>query len=77
MKINVTAFGYLAEIIGKSHFEINDVSDIVSLKTNLENKFPEIKTREYKIAVDKKLVNENVLLNNNSEVVLLPPFAGG
>ena len=77
MKIKITAFGYLAETLGKSQFEMENISDVYSLKKEIENNFPEIKNIEYKIAVNKELVNENILLNENSEVVLLPPFAGG
>ena len=77
MKIKITAFGYLTESIGKNQIEMDFVSDIATLKINLENQYPDLKNREYKIAVDKEIVIGNTKLNENCEIVLLPPFAGG
>ena len=77
MKTKVTAFGYLSEKIGKNNFEIENVPDVFSLKAKLEKEFPGIKGIEYKIALNLELVNGNAIIGEGSEVVLLPPFAGG
>lgn len=76
MKIKISAFGYLSELT-EERFEVENVTDVISLKSELEKKFPGIKKLEYKIAVNRELANGNVSINEFSEVVLLPPFAGG
>ena len=77
MKIKVIAFGYIADILGKGELELEDVSNTDLLKSKLYAKYPDLKGREYKIAVNQQIVSEDIPLNEDSEVVLLPPFAGG
>lgn len=76
MKIRVIIFGQLAEITGKS-LVIAGITDTNELVVHLHNNFPALEKVKYKIAVDKKLVNQNTLLTENCEVALLPPFSGG
>ena len=33
--------------------------------------------KEFVFAIDQKLIHENILINPNSEIALLPPFSGG
>ena len=78
MKINAKYFGMIAEKIGKTNetFEI-EVNDQFDVKDFFENKYNEIKTINYKIAINQSL-NSQINLNlNEIEVALLPPFAGG
>jgi len=77
MKIKVIAFGYIADILGKGELELEDVSNTDLLKSTLYTKYPDLRKREYKIAVNQQIISDNILLDENSEVVLLPPFAGG
>lgn len=77
MKIKVIAYGYLADILGKSMLELEDVSNTDLLKKKLYAEYPDLKRREYKIAVNQQIISEDISLDENSEVVLLPPFAGG
>jgi molybdopterin converting factor small subunit len=76
MKIQVIIFGQLAEITGKSLTATN-ITDTNELVKYLHKNFPALEKVKYKIAVDKKLVNQNTLLTENCEVALLPPFSGG
>jgi len=77
MKIKVIAFGYIADILGKGELELEGVSNTDLLKSRLYAKYPDLKGREYKIAVNQQIISEDISLNEDSEVVLLPPFAGG
>ena len=77
MKIKVIAFGYIADILGKDVLELEGISNTDMLKSKLYAKYPDLKGREYKIAVNQQIVSEDIPLNEDSEVVLLPPFAGG
>jgi len=36
-----------------------------------------LKEINYKIAVNQTLADDSLLLNENDEIALLPPFAGG
>ncbi|MGC4232724.1 MAG: MoaD/ThiS family protein [Niabella sp.] len=76
MPISVLFFGSLAEIAG-SALTIEEIEDLHGLELELIKRFPLLKGKEYALAVNQRVVNENVLLDDNSTVALLPPFAGG
>jgi len=56
---------------------LNDIADTNSLTEMLNKKFPQLADAKYVMAVNKKVVTENISLTNNSTVALLPPFSGG
>lgn len=75
--IKVLTFGQVADIINQPSFDMNDVVDTNSLKLLLKEKYPQLKEIKYAIAVDKKIVNGNIAIQDKSVVALLPPFSGG
>lgn len=76
--INVKYFGMIAETIGKSSEQLKiEVIDDVNLKIFSENKYPQLKKMDYKIAINQQLTDILNEVLNNVEVALLPPFAGG
>jgi molybdopterin converting factor small subunit len=77
MKVSVLSFGEVGDIVKASSFNLDHVVDTDSLKHLLEDKFPRLKEIKYAIAVDKKIVNHNVILEEGCIVALLPPFSGG
>ena len=76
MNVTIIIFGQLTEITGSS-LELEKVNDTDELISVLHRQFPALATVKYKIAVNKRLVNENTILSDNCEVALLPPFSGG
>jgi len=76
MQINIIIFGQLCELLGEN-LVMHNVDDTDSLTTILNERYPDLVQSKYMMAVDKKLVNGNTLLSNNSTVALLPPFSGG
>ena len=76
MQINIIIFGQLCDLLGEN-LVMNNVDDTDSLTSILNERYPELARSKYMMAVDKKLVKGNTLLNNNSTVALLPPFSGG
>lgn len=76
MKINIIIFGQLCELLGEN-LVLHNIADTNSLKVLLNEKYPELINSKYAVAVNKKLVTENILLNDNCTVALLPPFSGG
>jgi molybdopterin synthase sulfur carrier subunit len=75
MEIKVISFGQIAEITGKEF--VMEAADLESLKLYLIQKFPELSDRKLAFAVNKKLVQENIILNQNDVVALMPPYSGG
>jgi molybdopterin synthase sulfur carrier subunit len=70
-------FGPLGDIAGKTQFDLSQVHNTDELKGKIFEKHPELVSHTFLIAVNKKVQRENVLLNANDEVALLPPFSGG
>jgi molybdopterin converting factor small subunit len=77
MKVNIILFGQLTDITGADSFAIEDIIDTNSLVIALQKNYPALINAKYLIAVDKKIIETNTLLTDNSTVALLPPFSGG
>ena len=78
MKVNILFFGSLADVAdGKSEIQLEDVPDINSVKSVLFEKFPELVDYTFRIAVNQKILSDNITLSDNDVVALMPPFAGG
>ena len=76
MKINIIIFGQLREVLGEN-LVMENIADTESLQQALHKKFPELANYKYVMAVDKKQVTTNTVLNENCSIALLPPFSGG
>ena len=76
MPVNIIIFGRLTDIAGSS-LALENISDTNSLIKKLHTLYPALADSKYAIAVNKKVVNENTTLTENSIVALLPPFSGG
>ncbi|MCB9204128.1 MAG: MoaD/ThiS family protein [Flavobacteriales bacterium] len=78
MKLTINYFGMIAEAIGSSKAEFEFHGKRVSdLKQELENTFPELEGMSYQIAVNQKLVSTEIVIAEQDEIAVLPPFAGG
>lgn len=77
MSVKVLLFGVLADKAGCLSLEFKNVNDLNELNLNIKAKFPFLEEETYVIAVNQLVVKGNTKLNNNDEVALLPPFAGG
>jgi molybdopterin synthase sulfur carrier subunit len=75
--MNVLLFGVLADIVKTQRIDIASVSTTDELIELMEEKYPEIKNYNYQIAVNQKQIEGNVVISENDEIALLPPFAGG
>lgn len=47
------------------------------LKTWIKSRYPIFENESFKIAVNQKLVEDDYIIEDGSELALLPPFAGG
>lgn len=80
MKIKILAFGIAKEIIGASNLEmeVENECNVLKLKNHLESKYPKLKAlKGFSIAVNQNYIADNLVLNENDEIVLLPPVSGG
>ncbi|HRN41043.1 MAG TPA: MoaD/ThiS family protein [Vicingus sp.] len=80
MKINVIYFGMIAEAIGKNveTLQINSIQpNTDDLTTFFIQQYPVLKNKSFKIAVNQQMATNNTVINENDEIALLPPFAGG
>jgi molybdopterin synthase sulfur carrier subunit len=78
MKLTIHYFGMIAELTGtaKADFELSG-NDVSELKEQLEKTFPALRGMSYKIAVNQKLALSKTQINQQDELAVLPPFAGG
>lgn len=77
MSIEVLAFGQIAEIIGEAKLEFSEVGCVDELVNRLRNIYPQLRSIDYRIAVNKKLAISTAGLKDGDTVALLPPFSGG
>ena len=73
--IKVMSFGRLKEILG-SDFEF-EAENSDELLRHLNERFPVLKDLKLRIAVNQKIISENIELKNNDVVALMPPYSGG
>lgn len=55
----------------------NTVATVKDINQLLIEKYPMLAQLNYKIAVNQSLVEESKFVQENDEIALLPPFAGG
>lgn len=77
MKINIIAFGQIADIFGSRSMQLNDVNSTDALKLKLENEYPQLKEMNYLVAVDRNIIQDNTIISDKTDIALLPPFSGG
>ena len=75
--MTIKIFGQLRDIVEEENISIDSATDINDLKNHLHILYPALKEKEFAIAVNKQLVHENISLQQNAEIALLPPFSGG
>jgi molybdopterin synthase sulfur carrier subunit len=79
MEIRVQYFGMLAEITGQAieSLQVGEHISVGQLRGKIQEKYPELANRKFKIAVNLQISDEMIVISPSSEIALLPPFAGG
>lgn len=77
MQINIIIFGQLTDITGTGNLMLTGVIDTNTLVAELNRKYPGLENVKYVIAVDKKVITENSIINEHNTIALMPPFSGG
>lgn len=75
--MRLLAFGRL------SHLPIDrvtvppDITDSMSLRQMLGQRWPELNDPKVRLAVNQVLIHHNVALSHGDEIAFLPPMSGG
>lgn len=79
MQIQVLYFGMLAEITGQpaEQWEVGASLTVHGFRKLVEERYPLLHEKKFKIAINKHIAPEEALIPAQSELALLPPFAGG
>lgn len=80
MKINLVLFGIAKDIVGasKSQLDVEDGMLINEFKQILVKEYPRMKDlTSISFAVGTEYVTDDYQLENNEEVVIIPPVSGG
>ncbi|MCF0050303.1 MoaD/ThiS family protein [Dyadobacter sp. LJ53] len=79
MSIQVMYYGMLAEITGLANevWVADPNLTVGELRSQIMERYPAMREKKFKIAVDQKISQDHVPIDSASEIALLPPFAGG
>jgi molybdopterin synthase sulfur carrier subunit len=77
MEIKVLFFGVRAEVTKTGFRHYSNVRSFEDLILKIEDEFPETVHYNYRIAVNKELIDDDPIVRDGDEVAFLPPFAGG
>ena len=80
MKVQILFFGITSDLLGASNLEIEvvEASTVANLKSLLKEKYPQLKNiASYAIAVNESYALENLVLEENDVVAIIPPVSGG
>ncbi len=80
MKIKIIAYGIAKDILQTKEmsYELNDDSSIGNLKNVLLEKYPKFEAlASLRFAVGEEYQDDEFVLEEGSEVVIIPPVSGG
>ncbi len=77
MKVEVHFFGQLTDKAGVSVVQIDHPGSLSQLKHILLNQYPSLHDAKFIIAINNKVVTEEVTIPDDCIIALMPPFSGG
>ena len=80
MKIQLLLFGITTDLLGTSSLRLSleKHASIKELKENLLSTYPQLeKINSYAIAVNETYASNEMVLNENDVVAIIPPVSGG
>lgn len=80
--MDVLLFGIARDIVGRSEFQISTEDScpdsVRELKDFMIRKFPDFgKLSSFAVAVNSEYALDNVSLDQNDEIAIIPPVSGG
>lgn len=76
MLLQIKYFGMLTEVTECLMESLEFSGTVDQLITELEGKYPQLKDKHFKVAINQEMVSGSTLIDG-PEVALLPPFSGG
>lgn len=76
MAVNVVFMGSLIELTMARTITVEDQESVHSLYRYLEERFPDLKTKSFRILINDEVINSERKLEAGDEVLLLPPHDG-
>jgi molybdopterin synthase sulfur carrier subunit len=79
MSLHVMYYGMLAEITGLAEevWVADTQLTVGGFRNQVLDKYPAMREKKFKIAVNQKISDDFAPIDIQSEIALLPPFAGG
>jgi sulfur-carrier protein len=75
--LSILFFGQLAELTGTNKIAVPAAKDTDALMQQLFRQYPSLQQASFVVAVDREIIKENTVLKEETEIALLPPYAGG
>tara|TARA_B100000795_G_C22802749_1_gene442833 strand:+ start:3753 stop:3995 length:243 start_codon:yes stop_codon:yes gene_type:complete len=80
MKIKILFFGITTDLVGASNLDLmlSDASTVLDFKSLLKKNFPQLENLDsYAIAVNESYATDDLTLQKNDIVAVIPPVSGG
>lgn len=80
MKISVLFFGITTDLVGQNSISLTmqKNTSVKNLKNQLKNNFINLKNiNDFAIAVNEEYASDELILNENDIVAVIPPVSGG
>ena len=80
MKIRLRAFGIAKDILSAKEldYDLHESKNIIGLRIQLSKDYPEFNMlSSIRFAINETYVGDEAVLNDNDEVILIPPVSGG
>jgi molybdopterin synthase sulfur carrier subunit len=75
--VEIRFFGQLTDLTKTERVLIEDMRDTDMLMNKIMEMYPALATATFKVALNNKLVNDNIEIAENSIIAFMPPFSGG
>tara|TARA_R110002124_G_scaffold181586_4_gene348991 strand:- start:2575 stop:2817 length:243 start_codon:yes stop_codon:yes gene_type:complete len=80
MKIQLLLFGIATDVLKTSslEFEVSENCTVAVFKKEIIAKYPQLENiNSYAIAVNEEYASDQIVLNENDVVAIIPPVSGG
>jgi len=80
MKLNILCFGITKDIVGRQRVELElpEAVSVAVFKGILEEKYPQLDhLHAMRIAVNNTYASDDLIIQADDEVALIPPVSGG
>lgn len=77
MGIKVLFFGQLTDFTKCTSSDMEGVETTDELKEIIFERFPELESAKFVLALNNEIVLENTVIKDNSKLAFMSPFSGG